>query len=154
MVSRDYEDLFKVLNAHKIKYIVVGAHAVMFYTEPRFTKDMDVWVPADLNAGDRVYEALKAFGAPLKNVKPSDFENPTTIFQIGVAPVRIDVLTHISGVSVVNAWKNKIRSHYGKTPIYILGRVDLIKSKKAAGRPQDKLDLAGLTRKSKKKNDV
>ena len=150
MVSRDYEDLFKVLNAHKIKYIVVGAHAVMFYTEPRFTKDMDVWIPSDLNDGERVYKALKTFGAPLKNVKPSDFENPTTIFQMRVAPVRIDVLTNISGVSVENAWKNKIRSWYGKTPIYILGRLDLIKSKKAAGRPQDKLDLAGLTRKHKR----
>ena len=151
MVSQDYEDLFKILNAHKIKYLMVGAHAVMFYTEPRFTKDMDVWIPADLNDGERVYEALKAFGAPLKSIKPSDFKNPSTIFQIGVAPVRIDVLTHISGVSVENAWKNKIRSRYGKTPIYILGRFDLIKTKKAAGRPQDKLDLAGLMRKRKKR---
>ena len=152
MVSQDHEDLFKVLNAHKIKYIIVGAHAVMFYTEPRFTKDMDVWIPGDLNDGELVYKALKTFGAPLKNVKPDDFENPTTIFQIGVAPVRIDVLTHISGVTVENAWKNKIRSRYGKTPIYILGRFDLIKAKKAAGRPQDKLDIAGLLRKSRKKN--
>ena len=151
MVSQDYEDLFKTLNAHKIKYLIVGAHAVMFYTEPRFTKDIDVWVPVDMNDGERVYEALKKFGAPLKNVKPSDFENPTTIFQIGVAPVRIDVLNHISGVSVTDAWKNKIKSRYGKAPIYILGRFDLIKSKKAAGRPQDKLDLAKLMRKSKKK---
>ena len=147
MVSRDYEELFKVLNAHKIKYIVVGAHAVMFYTEPRFTKDMDVWIPTDLNDGKRVYEALKTFGAPLKNIKPSDFENSTTIFQMGVAPVRIDIHTNVQGISVETAWKNKIRSRYGKVPIYILGRADLIKSKKAAGRPQDKLDLVGLTRK-------
>lgn len=147
MVSQDYEDLFKILNAHKIKYLIVGAHAVMFYTEPRFTKDMDVWIPAGLNDADLVYKALKNFGAPLKNVKPGDFKDPKTIFQIGVAPVRIDVLTNIQGILVSNAWKNKIRSRYGKTPVYILGRYDLIKTKKAAGRPQDKLDLDKLMKK-------
>ena len=150
MVSRDYEDLFKTLNTHKIKYLIVGAHAVMFYTEPRFTNDMDVWIPWALNDADRVYAALKAFGAPLRSIKPNDFKDPTTILQIGVAPVRIDVLTNITGISIESAWKNKIRSRYGKTPIYILGRYDLIKTKRAVGRPQDKLDLAGLLRKTGK----
>ena len=153
MVSQDYEDLFKVLNAHKIKYLIFGAHAVMFYTEPRFTKDMDVWIPAALNDVERIYTALKAFGAPLRSVKPQDFRNPKMILQIGVAPVRIDILTNVLGISIAEAWKNKIKSRYGKTPIYILGRFDLIKAKKAAGRPQDKLDLAGLTGKRRKKHD-
>lgn len=151
MVSQDYEELFKSLNTYKIKYLVVGAHAVMFYSEPRFTKDMDVWISARLNDVERIYEALKAFGAPLKNVRPSDFKNPTTILQIGVAPVRIDVLASIPRVSIEEAWKNKTRSRYGRTPIYILGRGDLIKAKRASGRPQDKLDLASLMPKRKRK---
>ncbi|MFH1857557.1 MAG: nucleotidyltransferase [Candidatus Omnitrophota bacterium] len=147
MVSQDYEDLFNTLNSYKIKYLVVGAHAVTFYTEPRFTKDLDVWIPPALNDAQHVHDALRAFGAPLKDITPLDFQNPKMILQIGVAPVRVDIMVDVPGVSVQKAWKNKVRARYGKTPIYILGLPELIQAKKAAGRPQDKLDLAKLVRK-------
>ena len=151
MVSRDYEDLFKALNIFKIKYFVVGAHAVTFYTEPRFTKDLDVWIPMALNESEQVYNALKAFGAPLRGLTPEDFKDPKMIFQIGVAPIRVDIMMGLPGVSVMPAWKNKVRTRYGKTPIYILGLSELMQSKKVAGRPQDKLDLAKLVRKIRSK---
>ncbi len=151
MVSQDYEDLFSTLNACKIKYLVVGAHAVMFYTEPRFTKDLDVWIPAALNDPARVYEALKTYGAPLTKVTPDDFRDPKMILQIGVAPVRVDILTALIGVSVEAAWKRRKRSRYGKTLINILGLAELIKAKKAIGRPQDKLDLDHLLKRPKAK---
>ncbi len=151
MVSRDYEDLFKALNTFKIKYLVVGAHAVTFYAEPRFTKDLDVWIPVTLNDAQRVYDALKTFGAPLRDLSPQDFTEPKMILQIGVAPVRVDIMMNLPGVSAVEAWKSKVRTRYGKTPIYILGLSELIQSKKEAGRPQDKLDLAKLMRKAKSK---
>ena len=150
MVSPDYEDLFSTLNAHKIKYLVVGAHAVMFYSVPRFTKDLDVWIPAALNDPRRVYEALKTYGAPLKGMAPSDFQDTKMFLQIGVAPVRVDILVGVSGVSAEEAWKHRRRSRYGKTSINILGRVELIKSKRAAARPQDKLDLKQLLRRKQK----
>lgn len=150
-MSGDYEELFSTLNTFKIKYLVVGAHAVMFYSEPRFTKDLDVWVPAALNDSRRVYEALKAFGVPLKRVTPNDFQDPKMILQIGVAPVRIDILVNLRGVSPEAAWKHRKRSRYGKVPIHILGLAELIKTKKAAGRPQDELDLVHLLRISKRK---
>jgi hypothetical protein len=144
MVSPDYEDLFSTLNAHKIKYLVVGAHAVVFYTEPRYTKDLDVWIPAALNDPQRVYDALKAFGAPLRRMTPKDFQDPMVMLQIGVAPVRIDILTDVLGVSAKAAWKHRKPSRYGSTSINVLGLEELIAAKKAANRPQDQLDLQKL----------
>lgn len=146
MFSQDYEDLFSTLNAYKLRYLVVGAHAVAFYSVPRFTKDLDVWIPIALNDPQRVYAALKEFGAPLKGLAPEDFRDPSMFLQIGVAPVRIDILTSLSGVSAEAAWRHRRRSRYGKTPITILGLEELVKAKQAIRRPQDKLDLAKLLR--------
>ena len=151
MLSSDYEDLFNTLNAHKIKYLAVGAHAVMFYTEPRFTKDLDVWIPAALNDPRDVYEALKAFGAPLRGITPEDFQDPKMFLQIGVTPVRVDILVDLPGVSAEEAWAHRKRSRYGKTPINILGLAELIEAKKDTGRPQDKLDLAKLLKSARRK---
>lgn len=151
MISSDYEDLFKTLNAYNVSYLVVGAHAVIFYTVPRYTKDLDVWIPAALNDPKRVYEALKAFGAPLKGITPEDFQNPMMFLQIGVAPVRIDILVDLPGVSAQEAWRHRKRSRYGKTPINILGLAELVKSKKAISRPQDKFDLAKLLKRAQRR---
>jgi hypothetical protein len=142
--SSDFEDLFKTLNAHRVKYIVVGAHAVMHYATPRFTKDLDVWIPPDLNKSARVFEALADFGAPLDKVSPADFTDPKLIYQIGIAPVRIDVMMDIQGVSARDAWKRRTRVRYGKTMISVLSLDDLIRAKKRSGRPQDQLDLQAL----------
>ncbi len=149
MVSRDYEELFKVLNAHKVKYLVVGAHAVIFYTEPRFTKDLDIWVPFDLNRPEKIYEALKEFGAPLRQISTQDFSEKNMILQIGIAPIRVDIMMDIEGISSQEAWKNRVKSHYGRARIWILGKNDLIETKKRAGRPQDQLDLKKLTKSRK-----
>ena len=149
MVSPDYEELFSTLNAYKIKYLVVGAHAVVFYTQPRFTKDLDVWVPTALNDSQRVYDALKAYGAPLRGLTPKSFAKPGIILQIGVAPVRVDIMTDVPGVRVEEAWKNRVKSRYGKTSIYVLGLPELIKAKQASGRPQDKLDLTKLLKRKR-----
>ena len=144
MFSRDYAELFSTFNTYKIKYLVVGAHAVIFYSQPRFTKDMDVWVPAELNDPQRVYEALKAYGAPLRRMTPKNFQDPTMIFQIGVPPVRVDILVSLPGVSAAEAWKRRRRSRYGRVPINIIGFDNLIQAKKAIGRLQDRLDLEKL----------
>ena len=146
MVSPDYEELFKTLNAYKIKYLVVGAHAVAFYAQPRFTKDLDVWVPVALNDGQRVYDALKAYGAPLRDLTPESLTDPGMILQIGVAPVRVDIMMHVPGVTSQDAWTRRVKARYGKTPIHMLGLSELIKAKRTSGRPQDKLDLAKLLR--------
>lgn len=98
-VISDYEDLSKILNAEKIKYLVVGAYAVMYYSQPRFTKAIDVWIIPELNDVHRIYGVLKKFAAPLRGIKADDFKDKDMILQIGIAPVRIDILTGIVGVS-------------------------------------------------------
>ncbi|MDO8494080.1 MAG: nucleotidyltransferase [Deltaproteobacteria bacterium] len=143
-ICQDYEELFLKLNEHKIKYLVVGAHAVMYYTEPRYTKDIDVWIVSDFNDVHSIHQALKDFGAPMQNFKPDDFNNKNLIFQIGVAPVRIDILTNIPGPSFKEAWRNKVKTKYGKADIYLLSMKDLIKAKEASGRDQDKIDVKNL----------
>lgn len=143
-VSPDYEDLFKILNTHGIKYLVVGAHAVIHYTEPRYTKDIDVWIIPEMNSPHKIFSALKDFGAPLIDMIPKDFENKSMILQIGVAPIRIDILLHVPGVTFQTAWKNRKKTKYGKTPIHILSLEDVTKTKKKAARPQDLLDLQKL----------
>lgn len=140
-VHLDYEDLFKTLNANQIKYLVIGAYAVMYYTKPRFTKDIDIWIIPEMNDTVKIFQALKSFGAPLKGIRKEDFNDHQMILQIGTAPVRIDILLDVPGISFKDSWKNKKKIKYGKTSVYILGKNDLIASKKKAGRPQDKIDL-------------
>lgn len=148
-VSPDYEDLFKVLNACKIKYLVVGGYAAIYHTVPRFTKDMDVWISTDANPPDVIFHALKKFGAPLRGFQPDDFLDKKLIYQIGVPPVRIDIMMSVPGLQFQSAWKNRRRDKYGRTPIWLLGLDDLIHAKKEAGRPQDLLDLKKLSRRKK-----
>lgn len=146
-ISQDYEDLFKALNGYKIKYLVVGAYAYVYHAEPRYTKDIDVWIMPEMNDVGKVYKALKSFGAPLKDISPGDFTNKKMIFQIGVPPVRIDIMVNVPGIPFDIAWRNRKNTLYGKTPINVLGIDELIKSKKKANRPQDKLDLEKLLKK-------
>lgn len=150
-VCPDYEDLLSVLNANQVKYLVVGGQAVIFHSQPRFTKDMDVWLPPELNDGETVYKALKEFGAPLQNISPEDFSNKSLIIQIGVNPVRIDLMVSVPGVNYDEAWKNRVESRYGKTKIYFLGLNELIQSKRAANRKRDKNDVENLLKTHAKK---
>jgi predicted nucleotidyltransferase len=146
-ISYDYRDLFKTLNGHKVKYLVIGAYAVAFYTEPRYTKDLDIWAGNDIINAERLYNALVDFGAPLKGISIEDFADKKMIYQIGVAPVRIDILTGISGIKFENAWKNRKRTNYGGIPISIIGIKELIYSKKKIKREQDILDVKKLSNK-------
>lgn len=111
-VCRDYEDLFKIFNSHGVKYLLVGGQAVIYYTEPRYTKDIDVWVIPEMNDPKSVFAALHEFGAPLQDISAEDFKNKKLILQIGVAPVRIDILLNVEGVSFAKAWKNRKKTRY------------------------------------------
>lgn len=142
MVNPDFRDLFAALNEAQAKYLVVGAYAVAFHAEPRFTRDLGVWVEASPANAPRVFRALRDFGAPMTGVTETDFLAPGPVFQIGVAPNRIDVATHVDGIMFDAAWPNRLATTFGDQPIWIIGRADLIQNKAAAGRPQDLLDLA------------
>ena len=141
MVNRDFSDLFAALNDAEVSYLLVGAHAVAFHAEPRYTKDLDIWVEPTSENAARVIEALRLFGAPLAGVAESDFSQPGVTLQIGVAPNRIDLATAIDGVAFAEAWPRRVESEYGTHRIWVIGRTDLATNKRAAGRPQDLLDL-------------
>jgi predicted nucleotidyltransferase len=148
---QDYEDLLKAFNAQSVKYLVVGAYAVAYYTEPRYTKDIDIWVgPSKTNAA-KVHRALKEFGAPLINITPEDFSTRGTTYQIGVPPVRIDIMTELGGVSFAEAWRKRKTARYGGTPAHMIGLEELIIAKRVAGRERDVVDLAKLEKKRKKR---
>ena len=142
--NQDYKELFSKLNGEKAEYLVIGAHAVIFYTEPRYTKDLDVWVNPSPENAVKVYRALRKFGAPLKDISVDDFTNPDLVYQIGIAPNRIDILMGIKGMDFADSWTERIESTYSGETIFIIGKQDLIQSKKVAGRPQDLLDIEKL----------
>ena len=146
-VNPDFRDLFAALNDASAKYLLVGGYAVAFHGQPRFTKDLDLWVEASGENAHRVYAALQAFGAPLQSLTEADLAQPTTIFQIGIAPNRIDVITSIDGVTFAQAWAVREHSSYGDQSIYVISRPHLIQNKRASGRPQDLLDVTLLEKK-------
>lgn len=145
-IHQDFEDMLRCLNTAKVKYLIVGAHAVSVYTEPRYTKDIDIWVEPTKENAVKVYNALKKFGAPIKQLEVDDLANPNLVYQMGVAPVRIDILMSISGTDFPTAWSNKKTIRFGKEKVHVIGFEELVKAKKASGRTQDELDLEKLYR--------
>lgn len=143
-VNKDFEDLLHHFNAVGAKYLIVGSYAVIFYTEPRYTKDIDVWISPDPQNAERVYAALRKFGAPLRNVDVSDFMNPQMVYQVGVEPGRVDVLMGLEGFTFEDVWRRRVVNRYGREKVYLLNKEDLIRAKNAAGRPMDKIDVAKL----------
>lgn len=143
-MSPDFRDLLAEFNAHRVEYLVVGAHALAAHGHVRATKDLDVFVrPSDDNAA-RVLRALEAFGAPLHDLTAEDLTRPGLVFQIGVPPVRIDVITDIDGVEFSEAWPERLTSRFGDQDVPVLSRAHLIQNKRASGRLQDKADVAAL----------
>ncbi len=147
----DYRDLLRCLNAATARYLIVGAYAVTFHTEPRYTRDIDVWVEPTVENAARVWKALADFGAPLDGLTQADFTKPDLVYQIGIEPNRIDILMGISGVAFASAWERRVESEYGGERITYLGLNDLIRAKEAAGRPQDLIDLELLRRRAAKR---
>lgn len=140
----DFEELLSALSKERVEFLIVGAYAVMAVTEPRYTKDLDVWVrPTRANA-KRVYRALEAFGAPLANLHVRDLEREGIVFQIGVEPVRIDILTQVDGIDFEGAYARATFGKYGRADVGFLSVADLIENKRYVGRPQDLLDVAKL----------
>ena len=143
-MNSDFKDILLCLNQHKVRYLIVGGYAVMKYAEPRYTKDIDIWVEPSKKNSKKVYKALDDYGAPVDNLSDTDFAKAGTIYIMGIPPVRVDIITRISGVTFTTAWKNKTYSKLYSTRVPFIGLNELIRSKKAAGRPQDLLDLDNL----------
>jgi hypothetical protein len=143
-MTSDFRDLLKVFNDSNVKYLLIGGHAVMHYTEPRYTKDLDVWVEASLENGDAVFRALKGFGAPLMNLAPRDFAEEGYFYSMGIPPARVDVMMSVAGLSFAEAWARREETVFNGVTIPVISRDDLITIKRAAGRARDLLDLQAL----------
>jgi hypothetical protein len=143
-MNRDFAEMLSALSEAGAEFLIVGAHALAAHGLPRATGDLDIWVrPTGENAG-RVLQALRAFRAPLHDLTEEDLVRPGTVFQIGVVPNRIDILTEISGVTFDEAWARRESFDVEQQRLPFLSRVDLAANKRAAGRPKDLADLAAL----------
>ncbi|MGA1797095.1 MAG: DUF6036 family nucleotidyltransferase [bacterium] len=129
---------------HEVRYLVVGGYAVMKYSEPRFTKDLDLWIATDPENARAVYAALKEFGAPLANLYADDFTHRDYFYQMGRPPLRVDIMMSIPGLEFDEAWKNREMVELDELKIPFISRSDLIRSKEASGRPQDRIDIDKL----------
>jgi hypothetical protein len=143
-VNSDFKELLNLFNAYRVKYLIIGGYAVIKYTEPRYTKDLDLWIRADAKNANAVFQALKEFGAPLTGLTPADFAEKGYFYQMGVPPVRVDILMSISGLTFDEAWPHRVKADFDGVPVLFIHRQDLIASKLAAGRPQDLIDAAAL----------
>jgi len=145
-MNSDFRDLLRSLHECEVRYLVAGGYAVIHHSQPRYTKDIDIWLePSAVNAR-KLMRAFLKFGIPMIGVTEADFAAPGTQFNLGVPPCAVDLLTTIPGLEFEAAWANRVISEENDFPIYYLGKADLIKAKKKAGRPQDLADLDELRR--------
>jgi len=143
-INSDFADLLRAFNAAGVDFLIVGAYAVGLHARPRATGDLDVLVRPTRENAQRVRRALAEFGAPIDDLTIDDLTSDDLIFQIGVAPVRIDVITAISGVTFDSAWAGRVSGNLGGIDVNVIGRAELIVNKRAAGRPKDLADLEAL----------
>ncbi len=144
-VNSDFSDLLKLFNKYGVRYLVIGGYAVVQYTEPRYTKDLDLWISTDPTNAEAVYTALREFGAPLVGLTAEDFAEEGYFYQMGVPPVRVDVLMGIPGLEFEAAWQKRQKVDFDDLPVLFISRKDLIKAKLASGRPQDLIDVEALS---------
>ncbi len=150
-MNRDFRDLLAEFNVQNVEYLVVGAYALAAYGHVRATKDLDIWVRPNPENARQVIKALQAFGAPLQDLTETDLTTPGVVFQIGIPPVRIDVLTEIDGVEFAEAWSARVLTKFADQSVPVLSREHLIKNKRAAGRTQDLADVEKLEGRNKKR---
>lgn len=143
-LSQDFEEFIRLLNKYEVYYLIVGGYAYAIHAEPRFTKDLDVFIQSDRGNAEKLLIVLKEFGFDSLGLKTNDFIQPNQVIQLGQPPLRIDLLTSISGVDFDAAWENKIQGIYGSQKVNFIGKEELIKNKKATGRKSDLDDLERL----------
>lgn len=142
---QDFKELLSLLNAHHVRYLIVGDYAVSFHAEPRTTKDLDILISPDPENSRRVYVALATFGAPVGGLNAKDFTEPDNFFRMGTPPVMVDIMPKISGVEFEGAWQRRVDVGIDDAlTVPFISRQDLLAAKLSAGRPQDLADVAAL----------
>ena len=143
-MNPDFLDMLSSFSEERVEFLVVGAYALAVHGLPRATGDLDLWVRPTPRNARRVRAALARFGAPTEGLSQQDLVAPGTVFQVGVSPRRIDVLTSIDGVEFGDAWPARTITRVGGVEISVIGRIELIRNKKAMGRAKDLADAAWL----------
>ena len=144
MLNPDFRDMLSAFIAEDVEFLIVGAYALSFHGLPRATGDLDSWVARTEANAERVFRALQAFGAPTEELTISDLLTPELVFQIGIEPSRIDILTSIDGVDFEAAWQERVVADVDGLPVPILSVRHVIQNKRAVGRPRDLADVLAL----------
>lgn len=144
-MNPDFVDLLRAFFAADVRFLIVGAYALALHGRPRATGDLDVWVDANQQNASRVVEALKAFGAPMSEISEADFVTPGVVYQIGVPPGRIDILTELTGLTFEDAWPGRVRGRFGEIEVDFIGREAFVRNKRAIGRAKDLGDIEALS---------
>jgi hypothetical protein len=144
MLNEDYKDMLRCLADENVRFLLVGAYAMAVHGFPRATMDIDLWVMPSPENGAAVLRALRKFGAPLHGLSMADLQKSGTIFQIGVAPRRIDIITGVSGLDFDKAYGHSVAANIEGIPIRTLSVEDLIRNKRASGRTKDLADVEAL----------
>ena len=148
-MNPNFKELLLAFNEHNVEYLIVGAHALAAYGHVRATKDLDLWVQPELSNAQNVLRALADFGAPLSDLTLDDLSKRGTIFQIGLPPLRVDIITSIDGVEFAEAWPDRVETSFGGVPAFVISRHHLITNKKITARLQDLADVQQLEARTK-----
>jgi len=143
-VEKDFRKFIELLNSHNVHYLIIGGFAYSFHAEPRYTKDIDILIEQSKKNAKKILGALKDFGFTDIGLTEKDFLESGQVIQLGVAPVRIDILTSIKGIDFQKFWENRVIGRYGDIDVFFISKQDLIKCKRASGRKQDLADIEKL----------
>jgi hypothetical protein len=143
-IQKDFKEFFALFNAHKVEYVIVGGYALAFHGAPRYTGDIDVLVRAEDANAQKILAALSDFGFSELDLSVNDFSDPDRVLQLGMPPVRIDILTSLTGITWQEATTDTLDLDYGGVPVKVVGREALLANKRATGRAQDLADIEAL----------
>jgi hypothetical protein len=143
-VQKDFKEFLALLNAHKVDFMIVGGYALAYHGAPRYTGDIDVFIKPDSKNAQRILKVLEEFGFSSLKLSIDDFTKKDSVVQLGLPPVRIDIITSISGVSWELANASKEPGKYGEVPVFYIGRNQYIANKRAIGRAKDIADIEAL----------
>jgi len=142
--EKDFKEFIGSLNSHSVRYLIIGSFALSYYAEPRYTKDIDILVESTPANADRVMEAIREFGFSDIELESRDFLEPEQVIQLGLEPLRIDLLTSLKGIAFADAWERRTTGLYGDIQAFYISKQDLIDHKKLVGRKQDLADIERL----------
>lgn len=143
-IQKDFGELLELFNRHKVEYVIVGAYALAFHGCPRYTGDLDLLVKPDPDNAKKIIEAIKKFGFESLNLTIEDFSSPEKVVQLGIPPIRIDLITSLTALTWGQIESHKVKGEYGSIPVYFIGKTELIINKKSLGRHKDLADIESI----------